>query len=51
VNSRITSPSGRVEPGHRPEFEEITVVLAGALRVEYEGAAVDVSPDTVHRDV
>jgi len=35
--ARMVSPSGWVEPGQRPEFEEITVVLAGSLRVEFEG--------------
>jgi mannose-6-phosphate isomerase-like protein (cupin superfamily) len=41
--ARMKSPSGWVEPGQRPEFEEITVVLAGSLRVEYEGGAMDVA--------
>lgn len=41
--ARMRSPSGWVEPGQRPEFEEITVVLAGSLRVEYEGGAMDVA--------
>ena len=40
--ARMTSPSGWEEPGQRPEFEEITVVLRGLLRVEYEGGALDV---------
>ncbi len=40
--ARMKSPSGWVEPGQRPEFEEITVVLAGMLRVEYEGGSLDV---------
>ena len=40
--AKMTSPSGWVEPGQRPEFEEITVVLRGMLRVEYEGGALDV---------
>ena len=40
--ARMISPSGWEEPGQRPEFEEITVVLKGALRVEYEGGALDV---------
>lgn len=35
--ARMVSPEGWVEPGQRPEFEEITVVLRGALRVEHEG--------------
>ena len=40
--ARMVSPSGWVEPGQRPEFEEITVVLRGMLHVEYEGGAFDV---------
>ncbi|HEX2206988.1 MAG TPA: hypothetical protein VHG93_04850, partial [Longimicrobium sp.] len=31
-----------VEPGQRPEFQEITVVLRGMLRVEHEGGATEV---------
>jgi mannose-6-phosphate isomerase-like protein (cupin superfamily) len=42
--ARMISPSGWVEPGQRPEFQEISVVLAGMLRVEYEGGALDVQP-------
>jgi quercetin dioxygenase-like cupin family protein len=34
--ARMVSPAGWQEPGQRPEFEEITVVLRGALRVEHE---------------
>jgi quercetin dioxygenase-like cupin family protein len=41
--ARMTSPQGWQEPGQRPEFEEITVVLAGLLRVEHEGGVIDVS--------
>ncbi|HSG41065.1 MAG TPA: cupin, partial [Thermoanaerobaculia bacterium] len=40
--ARMVSPEGWVEPGQRPEFEEITVVLPGMVRVEYEGGALDV---------
>jgi mannose-6-phosphate isomerase-like protein (cupin superfamily) len=40
--ARMVSPTGWTEPGQRPEFEEITVVLKGSLRVEYEGGALDV---------
>lgn len=40
--ARMTSPSGWQEPGQRPEFEEITVVLRGMVRVEHEGGALDV---------
>jgi mannose-6-phosphate isomerase-like protein (cupin superfamily) len=40
--ARMTSPSGWQEPGQRPEFEEITVVLRGMLRVEHAGGTLDV---------
>ena len=40
--ARMVSPHGWVEPGQRPDFEEITVVLRGALHVEYEGGEMDV---------
>ena len=40
--ARMVSPSGWVEPGQRPEFEEITVVLRGMLRVEHDGGTIDV---------
>jgi mannose-6-phosphate isomerase-like protein (cupin superfamily) len=39
----MRSPSGWVEPGQRPEFAEITVVLEGMLRVEHEGGILDVA--------
>jgi mannose-6-phosphate isomerase-like protein (cupin superfamily) len=40
--ARMVSPEGWQEPGQRPEFEELTVVLKGMLRVEHEGGALDV---------
>jgi mannose-6-phosphate isomerase-like protein (cupin superfamily) len=40
--ARMVSPGGWVEPGQRPEFEELTVVLKGMVRVEYEGGVLDV---------
>lgn len=40
--AHMVSPEGWIEPGQRPEFEEITVVLRGAIRVEHEGGALDV---------
>lgn len=40
--ARMRSPQGWVEPGQRPEFEEITVVLHGMIRVEHEGGVMDV---------
>ena len=40
--ARMSSPSGWQEPGQRPEFEEITIVLRGVLRVEHDGGRLDV---------
>lgn len=35
--AHMRSPGGWVEPGQRPDFDEYTIVLKGALRVEFEG--------------
>jgi mannose-6-phosphate isomerase-like protein (cupin superfamily) len=40
--ARMVSPEGWVEPGQSPEFEEITVVLKGTLRVEHKNGIVEV---------
>jgi quercetin dioxygenase-like cupin family protein len=40
--ARMKSPGGWVEPGQRPEFLEVSVVLAGMLRVESEGGVHEV---------
>jgi ethanolamine utilization protein EutQ len=40
--ARMQSPEGWQEPGQRPEFDEYTVVIDGAVHVEYEGGAADV---------
>jgi mannose-6-phosphate isomerase-like protein (cupin superfamily) len=40
--ARMVSPGGWVEPGQRPEFEELTLVLKGMVRVEYDGGVIDV---------
>jgi mannose-6-phosphate isomerase-like protein (cupin superfamily) len=40
--ARMISPSGWAEPGQRPDFEEITVVLKGTLRVEHDKGVLDV---------
>jgi mannose-6-phosphate isomerase-like protein (cupin superfamily) len=40
--ARMVSPEGWEEPGQTPEFEEVTVVLKGMLRVEHAGGALDV---------
>src|SRR5215470_2107939 len=40
--ARMVSPAGWREPGQRPEFEEVTVVLRGLVRVEHSGGVLDV---------
>ena len=40
--ARMVSPQGWVEPGQKPEFEEITVVLHGCLQVEYKDGVIEV---------
>ena len=40
--ARMVSPEGWLEPGQTPDFEEITVVLKGMLRVEHTGGALEV---------
>jgi mannose-6-phosphate isomerase-like protein (cupin superfamily) len=40
--ARMNSPSGWIEPGQRPEFDEYTIVLSGMLRVEHDGGQLDV---------
>jgi mannose-6-phosphate isomerase-like protein (cupin superfamily) len=52
VNSResrlsiahMRSPSGWVEPGQTPEFDEFTLVLKGSLRVTNKNGVIDVGP-------
>jgi len=40
--AHMRSPAGWTEPGQRPDFDEYTVVLAGAMQVEHEGGAFEV---------
>lgn len=40
--AHMQSPPGWLEPGQRPDFDEYTIVLKGALRVEHEQGALDV---------
>ena len=42
--AHMRSPSGWVEPGQRPDFDEYTVVLKGVLNVEHDGGELDVRP-------
>ena len=41
--AHMTSPSGWVEPGQRPEFDEYTVVLRGVLQVDHEAGSLEVA--------
>lgn len=41
--AKMVSPEGWEEPGQRPEFEEITVVLRGTLHVESESGLLNVA--------
>ncbi len=40
--ARMKSPGGWSEPGQTPEFDEYSVVLRGALRVETRAGVLDV---------
>jgi ethanolamine utilization protein EutQ (cupin superfamily) len=42
--AKMTSPSGWEEPAQRPEFDEITLVLSGMVRVEHDEGTIDVVP-------
>ena len=46
--ARMTSPSGWVEPGQTPEFDEFTVVLRGTLHVAFRGGEFDVQAGSGH---
>lgn len=41
--AHMRSPGGWVEPGQTPEFDEYTVVLKGAVQIEYKGGLMTVS--------
>lgn len=41
--ARMQSPSGWVEPGQTPEFDEYTIVLRGMLKVETKGNTLEVN--------
>jgi quercetin dioxygenase-like cupin family protein len=40
--AHMKSPAGWSEPAQQPEFQEITVVLRGLVRVEHAGGSTDV---------
>ncbi len=39
--ARMRSPSGWIEPGQTPEFDEYSIVLRGMLRAETRGQTID----------
>ena len=41
--AHMVSPPGWSEPGQRPDFDEYTVVLRGALTVEHESGTLTVN--------
>jgi quercetin dioxygenase-like cupin family protein len=40
--ARIIAPRGWEEPGQRPAFKEISVVISGCLKVEHETGVIEV---------
>ena len=40
--AHMSSPSGWVEPGQTPDFDEYTLVLKGTLQVEHKDGTVEV---------
>ena len=40
--ARVVAPGGWQESGQRPDFEEILIVLRGALRVDSESGTLNV---------
>ncbi len=41
--AHMVAPGGWEEPAQTPDFDEITLVLRGVVRVEYDGGAFEVS--------
>ena len=47
--AHMVAPSGWIEPGQRPEFDEVTLVIEGVVRVETETAVIDVAAGQAFR--
>ena len=45
--AHMTSPPGWAEPWQQPDFDEWTVVLEGAVLVEYDGGSFTAAPGQV----
>jgi ethanolamine utilization protein EutQ (cupin superfamily) len=41
--AHMRSPAGWSEPGQRPEFDEFTIVLSGAMNVEHKDGMMEVA--------
>jgi quercetin dioxygenase-like cupin family protein len=41
--AHMTAPAGWDEPAQTPEFDEVTLVLSGLVRVEHDGGVLDVA--------
>lgn len=41
--AHMVAPAGWEEPAQTPDFDEITVVLRGSVRVEHDGGSLDVA--------
>ena len=41
--ARMVAPSGWAEPGQRPDFDEVTVVLRGSVTVEHDAGTLEVA--------
>ena len=41
--AHMTAPEGWEEPAQRPDFDEVTLVLRGTVRVEHDGGSLDVT--------
>ncbi|MCU1311535.1 MAG: hypothetical protein JWO20_2660 [Candidatus Angelobacter sp.] len=42
--AHMRSPSGWLEPGQTPQFDEFTIVIAGMVRVTHKSGTMDVRP-------
>ena len=40
--AHMRSPAGWTEPAQTPEFDEVTLVLAGSVHVEHDGGVLEV---------
>ena len=43
--AKMSAPSGWLEPGQKPEFQEITIVLKGELHVQHNDGIIIVKKD------